>query len=199
MEGDPDGEAMTAIPQHSSATNEHPTPEFIVTKARNLLGGFDLDPASTPEFNERIGAGRIFTQADDGLEHEWNGRVWLNPPGGKLRRVNGRWKYIGPKEGPGESSMRVWWNKLATEYEQGTVHSAFFVGFTLEIMRTSQNCVRPVQAFPRVYPKERLPFKGDQPTHANVLVYLPPRDLIEPASWLRANFGDVGLCEGGSR
>lgn len=187
-----------AIPQHSSATNEHYTPADIVERARRLLGGFDLDPASCPEANATVRADRIYTITDDGLAQPWAGRVFLNPPGGKLKRSGDLWVPV--KAGPGESSMRVWWAHLADEWMAERIASAFFVGFTLEILRTSQhdNAV-PVQRFPRCYPRERLPFRGDQPTHANVLVYLPPKGMTRLAAFERLSkaFGEVGLCEAG--
>jgi ParB family chromosome partitioning protein len=45
-----------------------------------VLGAFDLDPASSDIANETVKAARFFTIDDDGLQQEWNGRVWLNPP-----------------------------------------------------------------------------------------------------------------------
>jgi hypothetical protein len=71
---------------HSSKSQEHLTPEDIIEAARATLGGFDLDPATTPFANELIRAERIYTRADDdGLVKPWFGRTWLNPPGGALR------------------------------------------------------------------------------------------------------------------
>jgi hypothetical protein len=186
---------MDMIPQHSSATQEHFTPQGVVDRARRLLGGFDLDPASCPEANERVMASRFLTRDDDGLSVPWAGRVFLNPPGGKLKRVGDRWVEV--KAGPGKSSMQVWWDKLVEEYQCGRVEAALFVGFTLEILRTSQSCRRPVQDFARCYPKERLPFRGDQPTHANVLVYLAPPGIADAQKALSEEFGDLGLCESG--
>lgn len=95
--------------------------------------------------------------------------------------------------------MRVWWDKLAREWDAGHVSAAFFVGFTLEILRTSQSCHLPVQAFPRCYPKERMAFGGDDPTHANVLAYLPPKGTLPVLALadLTQHFGHLGLCEAG--
>jgi hypothetical protein len=184
------------VAQHGSATNEHPTPVDIVERARSLMGGIDCDPASCAEFNERVRATTFYGIADDGLVQTWHGRVFLNPPGGKLKRAGGRWVPV--KAGPGESSMRVWWDVLAHKWLANEIEQAFFVGFTLEILRTSQSCALSVQAFPRCYPKDRLPFKGDQPTHANVLVWLPPIESPTRAfDELARCFGTVGLCEFG--
>lgn len=187
-----------SIAQHSSATAEHPTPPEVVEPARRLLGGFDLDPATTPAFNFAIKARWFYTEADDGLRQPWSGRVFCNPPGGVLIRDGERWVRRTGK-GPGESSMRVWWDYLVRQYLAGPVVSAVFVGFTLEILRTSQACVLPVQVFPRCYPKERIAFQGDDPTHANVIVYLPPKTAAPGMSLHRMTeeFGSLGFCEGG--
>jgi hypothetical protein len=196
------------IAQHSSATNEHYTPSLVVEPARRLLGGFDLDPASCPIANETVKASRIFTIADDGLSQPWSGRVFVNPPGGRLKQVSGRWVPVvkgGDKEKRKAvkgarrpaSSMQVWWDTLVRFWLSGEVTEAFFVAFTLEILRTSQACALPVQAFPRCYPTERLCFGGDDPTHANVLVYLPPRgsDALADLERMTREFGAIGACE----
>lgn len=65
-------------------TNEWYTPPEIIDKARRVLGGFDLDPASCAEGNEVVRADRYLTEADDGLAHDWHGRIWLNPPYGRI-------------------------------------------------------------------------------------------------------------------
>lgn len=60
--------------------NEWYTPASILDAARDVLGAFDLDPASNAEAQSSVQATRYFTKEDDGLRHEWPGRVWLNPP-----------------------------------------------------------------------------------------------------------------------
>jgi len=85
--------------------NEWYTPAEHLEAAREVLGGFDLDPASSPLANEAVGAARFFTLEDNGLEQPWTGRVWLNPP------------YSQP-------AIAQFAEKLASEWEAGNVNAA---------------------------------------------------------------------------
>lgn len=60
--------------------NEWYTPTYIIEAAKEVMGGIDLDPASCDLANDSVGAERYFTEKDNGLDKEWFGRVWLNPP-----------------------------------------------------------------------------------------------------------------------
>ncbi len=64
----------TSFQRCKTRTDEWHTPPEII----RALGDFDLDPcAPTSDFYT---AKRCLTKEDDGLRHEWSGRVWLNPP-----------------------------------------------------------------------------------------------------------------------
>lgn len=60
--------------------NEWYTPAEHLEFARQVLGGIDLDPASSEVANRSVQAGRFYSEADNGLDKEWGGNVWLNPP-----------------------------------------------------------------------------------------------------------------------
>lgn len=60
--------------------NEWYTPAEFIDAARDVLGAIDLDPASSEIAQRTVCACNFFTEDDDGLSHEWMGRVWLNPP-----------------------------------------------------------------------------------------------------------------------
>ena len=87
-----------------SDQNDWRTPRKFLIAARAVLGGIDLDPASSLEANETVEAARFFTEDEDGLAQPWKGRVWLNPPYG--------------------GNARLFVERLIREYEVGNVTAA---------------------------------------------------------------------------
>lgn len=65
---------------HNSGNNEWYTPIEIIETARLTMGSIDLDPASSDIANETVQAKAYYTAEDNGIEQEWYGNVWLNPP-----------------------------------------------------------------------------------------------------------------------
>jgi phage N-6-adenine-methyltransferase len=58
------------------------TPPDILEAACEVLGGIDLDPASSEaqQALSPVKAASYFTVENSGLDRPWCGRVWLNPP-----------------------------------------------------------------------------------------------------------------------
>jgi phage N-6-adenine-methyltransferase len=59
---------------------ERYTPPEYIDAAREILGEFDLDPATCAMAQETVRANEFFTAETDGLSQEWHGKVWMNPP-----------------------------------------------------------------------------------------------------------------------
>lgn len=91
------------------------TPRDLVEDARYVLGGIDLDPASTPEDNLVVGAHVFYTEEQDGLAQGWGYQsIFVNPPG------------------PHSLVKRFW----AKAYEAANAGSdVFWVGFNLGQLR----------------------------------------------------------------
>jgi hypothetical protein len=146
---------------------EHYTPRDIVERVRSVFGGvIDLDPASCPEANEVVRAKTFFTKEQDGLSLPWNGKVFLNPPGG---RTSGN-----------KSSQKAWYWRLAQQYESGSVEEAVFIAFSIEVMQTTQVQAESVPPIRRTFciPSRRIAYntpgggRGKSPPHASAILYL---------------------------
>lgn len=65
---------------HNSGDNEWYTPPEFIAAAKSVLGVVNVDPASNPIANEVVGAEIYYTAEDNGLDKDWKGKVWMNPP-----------------------------------------------------------------------------------------------------------------------
>lgn len=190
-------------PRHSSETVEHGTPPEVVEAARVALGGtIDLDPASCDKANGYVRAVEYMTREDNGFLASWWGNVFLNPPGGLMELDTG-WPVLNKTKKrdacivsgacgkpPGHthknvgSSAAAWWKKLAREFVAKRITSGIFVGFSLEILQSTQvdpeGLPLPLD-FPICYPRKRLDYialeregivPGGAPTHASFIVYV---------------------------
>ena len=65
---------------NNSGDDEWYTPAEYIESAREVMGTIDLDPASNDFANQTVKASEYYTAETNGLEREWYGNVWLNPP-----------------------------------------------------------------------------------------------------------------------
>ena len=140
----------------SSESYEWHTPRGYVAAAREVMGGIDLDPASSVAANEIVQAATVFSVDDDGLTHEWQGRVWLNPPYSKF------------------ASQFV--AHLVTEFAAGRVTAAIVL---LSAHNTDRSWFQPLWDYACCFTNHRIAFiKGDDGqayagnNHGSVFCYL---------------------------
>jgi hypothetical protein len=173
-------------PHHLTETNEHYTPPEIIIASFKTMGMIDLDPASCEKANQWVGAAQYFSQENNGLNQQWHGNIFLNPPGGVCPDKEAIARYSV------KSSQAVWAEKLCDEWEAGRVKQAIFVAFNLEISRYCQW----LDLFPFCRPDERIKYYSEDPSdgkiksgqwskiqnkwtdaspHATILFYFPPR------------------------
>jgi DNA N-6-adenine-methyltransferase (Dam) len=142
----------------SSNSVEWYTPAKYIDAAREVLGDIDLDPASCEQANKTIKAKSIYTINDEGLQKTWQGRVWMNPPYG---RVCG--EFI---------------SKLVESHVEGNVPAAIALlnGYGFDTA-----WFQPLWDYPICFTDHRISFEspnkkpGDGgPANGNVFVYLGP-------------------------
>jgi hypothetical protein len=157
-----------ANPRHLSKSQEHYTPGYVIDRIKRVMPIIDLDPASSYQANETVGAMNFFTKDDDALKISWalkpDMSIWLNPPGGKV----------------GNRSLPVlFWQKLMRLRSSGWLGHACFLAFSIEFLQTSQNSSQPAMDFPLVLFRKRLQFVNADGvpqagnTHSSALIYVP--------------------------
>ena len=178
---------MSENARHMSKSAEHYTPAYIVSAAYEVMGYFDLDPASCEEANQLIRAERIYTKADSGHLQPWFGRVFLNPPGTCGLTECGNRKVCSCK------LVAKFWATLWAEYMTGRVEAAIWIGFSLEQLQNLQNmaCPSPL-VFPICYPKRRVAYCGNSPPHGSYIALLPDRNDPGMVARFERAFSPIG-------
>lgn len=97
-------------PAQSLDTDERYTPAWVF-EGLGII--FDLDPASPVDGNDFVPARRRLTRLDDGLTHEWDGVVWLNPPFSNATPWADRFREHGNGVFLGPIANSRWWVDLA--------------------------------------------------------------------------------------
>ena len=137
----------------SSECDQWNTPKFILDRAVELLGAIDLDPCSNDADHPNVPASRHYTAEDNGLAHEWTGRVFMNPPYGR--------------------DIHEWVGRLGENHQRGSVPEAL----ALVPARTDARWFSSLRSYPRCFISGRLKF-GDAQNSApfpSAIFYLGPR------------------------
>jgi hypothetical protein len=162
---------------YSSVSNEWYTPAKYLEAVREVLGGIDLDPASSAQANAVVRATEFFSQEDDGLTRKWFGRAFMNPPYGKHEEHR--------------SLAAAFCNKAIDEFATGNIEACIILVNSLH----SQSWQRPLYDYAICFVNHRIHFisadgeENENPTFQNIFVYLG-RDIAKFAE-VFSRFGYV--------
>ena len=143
--------------RNTSESDEWYTPEVYIRAVHKLMGSIDLDPASSAVANQVVKASRYYTLAENGLEQDWTGRVYLNPP---------------YERDGGESGKAVWSARLIEQYEAGiTTEAVLLINATPE-----RKWFQPLWNYAICFTDHRIQFYhpdalAPRPTYGNAFVY----------------------------
>lgn len=176
---------MSANAFHLSKTAEYGSPPLIIETARTLMGGIDVDVASSAFWNRRVKASWYHTKERSALDvARWDevpvGKRWT-----KLRRLLNAKIYLNPPGDPSGELVKRFWARLVDEYLSGHIAQAFWVGFNLNQLGSLQTSydVSPLD-FPTLFARRRSKYwargmrgvaeRKNAPGHCSYFTWLPP-------------------------
>ena len=172
-DSDNDSDSNGAHVGNNSGDNEWYTPTVYIDAAIQVMGGIDLDPATSRTANDNVGAATFYTVEDNGLEKPWQGRLWMNPP------------YAQPL-------IQQFCTRMAVQYEAGNVTAACVLvnnaTETVWFQTVAAKCAGVC------FPRGRIKFwhpdkeKESAPLQGQAVIYLGPN----PDAF-RAAFGGFGI------
>jgi len=135
---------------YSSDSVEWNTPPEILDLVVSVFGEIDLDPCSNSKEAPNVPAALHYTEGDDGLSQSWHGRIYMNPPYGRV--------------------LGDWIHKLVEEFECKHITEAI----ALVPSRTDTQWFRELKQYPRCFIWGRLKFGGcaNCATFPSMAVYL---------------------------
>ena len=152
----------------------------LVAAAHGLMGGIDLDVASSKVANEYVEAKEFFTPSDDGLNcQQWYGSVYLFPPSGAYfwDKKNDRWKMTRASSPTLVSSPAVWFRKLYRSWMAREIKQGLFFSNCPDMIRFEQKlfdfpvCILKTAPILLKHTSEGI---DRHKTCTSLLVYLPP-------------------------
>lgn len=141
----------------NSGENEWYTPFKYINSAREVMGSIELDPASSEIANKTVNADKIYTIDDNGLNKQWEGNVWLNPP-------------------YSSDLIGKFTNKLSISYKDGNINQAVVMVNNATETQWFNTIIDVASAV--VFPKSRIKFidvngkEGNTPLQGQCFIYI---------------------------
>lgn len=170
------------------------TNKDLSMSAHALMGGIDLDVASSSVANEHVDAAHYFTPTDDGLNNQtWFGKVYLFPPSGTYYwdKKNDRWKMTRGSARSMVSSHAVWFRRLFKAWYDNEIEQGLFFSNCPDMFRYEQKLFDFPVCILRTAPtliKNSSEGITKHKTCTSFLVYLQPKDSSGEAT---QNFIDI--------
>lgn len=158
---------------NNSGNSEWYTPQAYVEAVRKAMGGIDVDPCSCNAANSVVQADTFYDQAEDGLRHEWRGRVFVNPP-------------------YGDGTVDSFASKLVEEILAGSTTQAVFLVNNCTETKWFQSLISEASAV--CFPRGRISFwslehKSKSPLQGQAVMYFG----CESQRFVSA-FSGIGFC-----
>lgn len=76
----PTKKELPPIARNRNSSVDWHTPADIIAAVHETLGHIDLDPASSAIANQTVKADKFFSVQNSGLDKDWRGNIFMNPP-----------------------------------------------------------------------------------------------------------------------
>lgn len=184
----------TFVPSLRKEDAELITNKDLVTAAHALMGGIDLDVASSTLANTYVEAKHFYTPLDDALNAQsWYGNVYLFPPSGCYfwEEKNQRWKMTRASSNTLTSSHAVWFRRLYREWMAGEVKQGLYFTNCPDMIRYEQKLFDFPVCILKTAPILMRRIGNEVKKHktaTSFLVYFPPTTGTDQAI---SNFIDI--------
>jgi hypothetical protein len=168
----------------------------LINSAHMLMGGIDLDPASSAVANSYVNAEHFYTPEDDGLnEQDWFGNVYVFPPNYTYfwDIKSQRWKRTRGLSHTLISGYALWWRTLKRKWLSGEIRQGLYFGNCPDMIRYAQDIFDFPICFLKNTPMLRRHYFEDgrveaKNTCSSFIVYLQPSDDLDDYT---QNFIDI--------
>jgi len=158
------------------------TSSDLVMAANELMGGIDLDVASSKVANKYVQATDYYTPSDDGLNsQQWYGSTYLFPPAGAYfwDKKNERWKMTRASSISLTSSHAVWFRRMYHAWLAREIKQGLYFSNCPDMIRYEPKIFKFPMCILRTAPYLLCNKDGEvkkKQTCTSFLVYLPPQD-----------------------